>query len=199
MSEASGTRYELHAASGDLLEGLNESAARDRLQALISEWLRIENMVILAGAGCSISQNGVTLAGLEDHVLDTVLDLGTDIPSLGKAVDLVQARKDQGNDAVGFETWLSSIATAEHALRASGSLFQSVGARLGSEEVQLNPRELSTLMAAISKIVVCRCSLTLAPFATDGPSGHHALIAKLVARDPTLGPTQVRLAHHGYQ
>ena len=187
MGEARGTRYELHAASGNLLEGLNESAARDRLQALISEWLRIENMVILVGAGCSISQSGVTLAGLEDHVLDTVLDLGTDIPGLGRALDLVRARKEQGNDTVGFETWLSSIATAEHALRASGSLFQSVGARLGSEEAQLKPRELSTLMAAISKIVVSRCSLTLPLFGTEDPSGHHALVAKLVARDPTLG------------
>ena len=187
MHEESGTEYQLHAASGDLLEGLSGSAALDRIRALLSDWLRIENMVILVGAGCSISQDGVTLAGLQDHVLDTVLDLGTEIPDLGKALDLVRARKDQGDDAVGFETWLSSIATAEHALSASGSLFQSVGARLGSEEAQLQPSELSSLMAAISRIIVSRCSLALPPFSTDGPSGHHALVAKLVARDPTLG------------
>ena len=187
MNEVSGTGYQLHAASGDLLEGLSGSAALDRIQALLSDWLRIENMVILVGAGCSISQKGVPLARLQDHVLDTVLDLGTDIPDLGKALDLVRARKDQANSAVGFETWLSSIATAEHALNASGSLFQSVGARLGSEEAQLKPSELSSLMAAISRIIVSRCSLTLPPFSTDGPSGHHALVAKLVARDPKLG------------
>ncbi len=187
MNEESGTEYQLHAASGDLLEGLSGSVALDRIRALLSDWLRIENMVILVGSGCSISRNDVTLARLQDHVLDTVLDLGTDLPDLGKALDLVRARKDQGNDTVGFETWLSSIATAEHALNASGSLFQSVGARLGSEEAQLKPSELSSLMAAISRIVVSRCSLTLPPFATDGPSGHHALVAKLVARDPTLG------------
>ena len=187
MSEASGTGYELHAASGNLLEGLQESDALDRIQALLSDWLRIENMVILAGAGCSISQDGVALTGLEQHVLDTVLDLGTDIPDLGKALDLVRARKEAGSSAVGFETWLSSIATAEHALSASGSLFQSVGARLGSEKAQLKSTELSALMATISKIIVSRCSLTLPPFATDGPCGHHALVGKLVARDPTLG------------
>ena len=95
MIDKSGTGYELHSASGDLLEGLSESAALDRIQALLSDWLRIENMVILAGAGCSISQEGVALAGLEEHVLDTVLDLGTDIPDLGKALDLVRARKEQ--------------------------------------------------------------------------------------------------------
>ena len=191
MSEANATPYQLHAASGDLLEGLCRSDALDRIQALLSEWLRIENMVILVGAGCSISQNGVSLARLEDHVVDTLLDLGTDIADLGTALDLVQARKDQGNGAVGFETWLSSLATAKHALEASGSLFQSVGARLGSEEARLKPSELSSLMAAISRIIVSRCSLTLPPLATDGPFGHHALIAKLVARDPTLGRTHL--------
>ena len=133
MNEESGTEYQLHAASGDLLEGLSGSVALDRIRALLSDWLRIENMVILVGSGCSISRNGVTLARLQDHVLDTVLDLGTDLPDLGKALDLVRARKDQGDDTVGFETWLSSIATAEHALNASGSLFQSVGARLRPE------------------------------------------------------------------
>jgi len=187
MNDVSSSAYQLHAASGDLLEGLRESAALDRIQALLSDWLRIENMVILMGAGCSISQNGVSLAQLEDHVLDTVLDLGIDIPDLGQALDLVRARKDQGERATGFETWLSSIATAKHALRASGSLFQSVGARFGSEEARLKPSELSSLLAAVSRIIVSRCSLTLPPFANDGPFGHHALVAKLVARDPTLG------------
>ena len=185
---APGTSFMQH--PGTCLRDSTNPTRGTASKALLSEWLRIENMVILVEAGCSISQNGVTLAGLEDHVLDTVLDLGTDIPGLGKALDLARARKDQGNDAVGFETWLSSIATAEHALRASGSLFQSVGARLGSQEAQLKPCELSALMAAISKIIVSRCSLTLPPFATDDPSGHHALIAKLVARDPTLVPKQ---------
>ena len=86
MNEESGTEYQLHAASGDLLEGLSGSVALDRIRALLSDWLRIENMVILVGSGCSISRNGVTLARLQDHVLDTVLDLGTDLPDLGKAL-----------------------------------------------------------------------------------------------------------------
>jgi hypothetical protein len=194
MSE-NGTQYQLRSASGDLLEGLGESEAVDRIQALLSEWLRIENMVILSGAGCSMSQDGVTVAGLEKHVLDTLLDLGTDIPDLGTALSLIRARKEQVNDSmkdqangpVGFETWLSGLATAEHALEASGSLFRSVAARLGSQDIHLTAGELSTLMAAISRIVVSRCSLTLPALSTNAPSGHHALVAKLVARDPTLG------------
>ena len=191
MNEVSDTEYQLHAASGDLLEGIHGAAAIDRIQALFSDWLRIENMVVLVGAGCSISRDGVALAGLERHVLDTVLDLGTGIPELGKALDLVRTRKTQASSPAGFETWMSSIATAEHALNATGSLFQSVGARLESGEAQLEPGELSRLMATVSRIVMSRCSLTLPPLATAGPSGHHALIAKLVARDPTLGRAHV--------
>lgn len=189
--EGSGSRYQLHAASGDLLQGLAASAAIDRVRALLSDWLRIENMVVLLGAGCSISRGGVALAGLQDHVLDTVLDLGTDLPDLGKALDLVRTRKTQLPEGTSFETWLSSIATAEHSLSASGSLFRAVRAKLDSGDADLTASELSRLLAMIAKVVVSRCSLGLPPIADGDPSGHHALIAKLVARDPTLGRAHV--------
>lgn len=191
MTENNTDRYELRAASGDLLEGLGASAAIDRIRALLSDWLRIENMVVLLGAGCSVSRGGVVVAGLENHVLDTLVDLGGEVPALGTVLPLAQARKEKGDRAVSFETWLSSIATAEHALSASGALFETVGAALGAERAQLTAAELSALMTAISRIVVTRCSLRLPPFSTHGPSGHHALVAKLVARDPTLGRAHV--------
>lgn len=184
--------YQLHAVSGDLLKDLSGSAAIDRIRALLSDWLRIENMVVLLGAGCSISRGGVALAGLQEHVLDTVLDLGSDLPEIGESIDLVRARKDQSDDSsASFETWLSSIATAQHSLSASGSPFESVGANLGSGDTRLGATELSSLMTTISKIVASRCSLTLPPLTASGPYGHHALIAKLVARDPTLGRAHV--------
>ena len=59
-------------ASGDLLDGLSPHESRQRLQALVSEWLRLENLVVLTGAGTSVSSGGLTLDQLEDAVLNTV-------------------------------------------------------------------------------------------------------------------------------
>jgi hypothetical protein len=59
----------------DLLEGLGPKDSRQRLQALISEWLRMENLVVLTGSGGSVSLGGKTMDTLEDAVLQTVAAL----------------------------------------------------------------------------------------------------------------------------
>ena len=39
---------------GDLLSSLDQKQARIRLQALVAEWLRMENLVVLTGSGTSV-------------------------------------------------------------------------------------------------------------------------------------------------
>jgi hypothetical protein len=56
----------------DLLAPLNAKDARQRLQALIAEWLRMENLVVLAGAGTSVTSGGKTMFGLEKDVLGII-------------------------------------------------------------------------------------------------------------------------------
>ena len=57
---------------GDLLVGLDQKQGRVRLQALISEWLRMENLVVLTGSGTSVSAGGKTMANLETAVFATL-------------------------------------------------------------------------------------------------------------------------------
>lgn len=47
----------------DLLKDKSDEEGRQRLQALISEWLRMENLVVLTGAGCSIACGGKSMHG----------------------------------------------------------------------------------------------------------------------------------------
>lgn len=57
---------------GDLLDNLSGKDAKHRLQALIAEWLRMENLVVLSGAGTSVTSGGKTMANLERDVLETI-------------------------------------------------------------------------------------------------------------------------------
>ena len=59
---------------GDLLKELSNdrTAAVQRLQALLSEWLRMENLVVLTAAGCSVACGGKTMGDLENAVLEAV-------------------------------------------------------------------------------------------------------------------------------
>ena len=56
----------------DLLAGKTAKEDRQRLQALIAEWLRMENLVVLAGAGTSVSSGGKTMDTLERATLEAL-------------------------------------------------------------------------------------------------------------------------------
>jgi hypothetical protein len=66
--------------AGDLLSGLDQKRGRVRLQALISEWLRMENLVVLTGSGTSVSAGGKTMSNLETAVFETIEAL-PDLPA----------------------------------------------------------------------------------------------------------------------
>jgi hypothetical protein len=68
-----------------LLAGKTAKESRQRLQALIAEWLRMENLVVLTGAGTSVSSGGKTINKLESAVLET-LKLLPNVPANMKAV-----------------------------------------------------------------------------------------------------------------
>lgn len=68
--------------AGDLLASLDQKQGRIRLQALISEWLRMENLVVLTGSGTSVSAGGKTMANLEIAVFDLSIRLVLNNPTL---------------------------------------------------------------------------------------------------------------------
>lgn len=76
--------------AGDLLIGLDQKQGRVRLQALISEWLRMENLVVLTGSGTSVSAGGKTMANLETAVFKTIEAL-PDMPASIKPI--IEARE----------------------------------------------------------------------------------------------------------
>ncbi len=67
----------------DLLAGKTAKESRQRLQALIAEWRRMENLVILTGAGTSVSSGGKTMDTLERAVLETLKVLPKNPASMG--------------------------------------------------------------------------------------------------------------------
>ena len=70
---------------GDLLSSLDQKQARIRLQALVAEWLRMENLVVLTGSGTSVSAGGKTMANLETAVFATIEAL-SDLPASIKPI-----------------------------------------------------------------------------------------------------------------
>lgn len=192
------SRYQLVGPSDrgeleDLLADKDDRAARQRLQALISEWLRMENVVVLTGAGCSHSSGGKLLNPLEEAVSDTILAL----PGRPQSVaDLLMERRQKTKDPAswtnsGFEDWLSYLANATHLARAPQSPFGGL-----EWKAKTNPTadELAKLVSRFGSSIIAECTLKLP--SPDGVPGsfippHLAFLSKLVVRDSNLGRTHL--------
>jgi len=174
----------------DLLASLDASASSLRLQALIAEWLRMENLVVLAGAGASVSSGGKTMADLEKQVLSVVK---ATTPLSPAVLSIIQARENEVSagkpETLGFEGWLSYVASAA---QISNSPLSPLSAVVWRGAATPTADDLSKLTSSLSKAIFAECALILpetkmgAASSADVPP-HLAFLAKLVARDSNLG------------
>ena len=142
----------------DLLKTLNAKDGRQRLQALIAEWLRMENLVVLAGAGTSVTSGGKTMVNLERDVLATIKLLPNLPASISALIDARIAPKSDGSSKIGFEDWLSYLVNAGFIGSAPSSPFSGVQWRGAVSPTQ---EELSSFIAQIGKAIFAECALTL--------------------------------------
>lgn len=195
-SEEPPSQYQLIGPSedgkiNDLLSTLNAKESRQRLQALIAEWLRMENLCVLTGAGSSVTSGGKTMNDLERAVLDTVKALPGLPASIGLVVEDRLAPPTPGHDSpkVGFEDWLSYLVNANYIGSQPTSPFVGVQWRGTANPTQ---GDLSWFVDRVGEAIFAECALTLpdtrplATAAADIPP-HLAFLAKLVARDSNLG------------
>ena len=172
----------------DLLDGQNVKDAKHRLQALIAEWLRMENLVVLTGAGTSVTSGGKTMANLERDVLETVNE-ATTVPA-GVVKDnvfkIIEARKAESPKS-GFEDWLSFLVNASHLATAAASPFSGVRWKGTANPTQA---DVAWVVERAGQSILSECALTLPEAPASGSSQiapHLSFLAKLVARESNLG------------
>jgi hypothetical protein len=177
----------------DLLAPLSPKDSRQRLQALIAEWLRMENLVLLAGAGTSIACGGKTMEGLEKEVLEIIKHLPGIPQNVNALIDDRISSHSAGNLKIGFEEWLSYLANASFLGTTTNSPFSGVQWRGSISPTQL---DLFWFVKQVRTVIFAECALTLgdidlAPGAPTDIAPHLAFLAKLVARDSNLGRAHV--------
>jgi hypothetical protein len=182
--------------AGDLLLSLDQKQARVRLQALISEWLRMENLVVLTGSGTSVSAGGKTMANLEAAVFDTIAVL-PDLP--GSIAPIIKARKDAvltadflDQPTLGFEAWLSFIANALVVVDSKDTPFSGM---TWPGTPAPSPTDLKWFVDRLRVAIFAECALSLPDTAAAKSASdiapQLAFLSKLVARDSNLGRTHL--------
>ncbi len=181
----------------NLLDGCTDNAAAiQRLQALLSEWLRMENLVVLTAAGCSVADGwgGKTMGDLEKAVLNTVKEVSALSNGAKKVIEERLASNTAEVSNITFEKWLSYLVNFVHLARNSPFSVEF----LEWKHPACCTDDIEELINYISKAIYAECALTLPDNlgSKDKPDDkkfppHLAFLAKLVARDSTLGRTHL--------
>ncbi len=146
----------------------------------------MENLVVLTGAGTSVSSGGKTMDNLEKAVLQTVKAI-EECPA--SVVPIIDAQLATRESKLGFEDWLSYIVNASFIGAADRSPFSGVLWKDGSTPSQ---KELTWLTSWIGRAIFAECALILPDTGPAAAAAGHvapqlAFLAKLVARDSNLG------------
>jgi len=179
----------------DLLASLSAKGGRQRLQALIAEWLRMENLVVLTGAGTSVSCDGKTMDGLEGEVLTTIKALPNLPATIAAIIDARETElgKKDATPKLPFEDWLSYLSNANFIGSSPASPFVGVEWRGLTAPTQT---DLSSFVTNLGKAIFAECALTLPDTGASAAEAadiapHLAFLAKVVARDSNLGRTHL--------
>lgn len=169
-----------------------------RMQALLADWLRMENVVVLTAAGCSVGAGGRLMSGRAETNLEClVIDAVEQCAVSNDIKALLQWKKKNKFGEGNFEQWLSYLFNASNLTAAENSPLQSITWR-GDEGKSLSLTKLDEekLRGLVEKAIFAECALEIDPKEITGgnvkpPSGHIAFVAKLIARDTNLGRTHL--------
>ena len=180
----------------DLVDGKGLEDGLLRIQALLAEWLRMENVVVLTAAGCSVSAGGRLMGGSSDINLENlVLDALEECNLSDNAKAIIRWRRSNSEEG-SFEEWLSYLFNANKLAISSKAPILSVSWKNGKTGFTLLPEEEEELQRHIERAIYCECALELdrgelTGKAGNSTSGHIPFLAKLMARDSNLGRTHL--------
>jgi hypothetical protein len=185
--------YVLESANGNELkqENFGEKEALNRIKALLSQWLRMENQAVLLGSGCSLQQEGLLFWDLEDAILEFLSEKYQEAGyENADAWEIINQRAIDMIADVGpsFEEWLSYLTNTHFLLQeAKTGLIKIELKNIG----EVTADTLKLILLDIEKLIFSLCTLKLPFPQIDQPTTHHAFVSKLLARDPSLGRAHI--------
>jgi len=188
--------------SADLVSGKTPEEGLRRIQALLADWLRMENVVVLTAAGCSVGAGGRLMAGPKKNNLGHLVLDAVEQCSLSKdARAIIEWKKQKGFEKGNFEEWLSYLFSAPEFSRDDNSPIDTVAwkkhdAPENSPPLLLKEEDEQKLCGYIEKAIYAECALQidrgeLSGDSSSNSSGHIPFLSKLVARDTNLGRTHL--------
>jgi hypothetical protein len=114
----------------DLVANKTVEEGQRRIQALLADWLRMENVVVLTAAGCSVGAGGRLMVGPAENNLEClVLDAVERCPLSADARALISWKRSNDFGKGNFEDWLSYLFNASGMTKGAHSPVKGVTCR----------------------------------------------------------------------
>lgn len=184
----------------DLLAGKTADDGMRRMQALLADWLRMENVVVLTAAGTSVGAGGRLMAGPAANNLECLVVEAVQHCPIADTARAILSWKKANNFGKGqFEEWLTYLFSASGLLKAPHSPLEAVAWKSeppSASGTALKEDDEKTLRSYIERAIFAECALEIdraevSGAATTPSSGHIPFVAKLIARDTNLGRTHL--------
>ncbi|MGD9868360.1 MAG: hypothetical protein AB7I59_25635 [Geminicoccaceae bacterium] len=158
--------------SDDLLAGKSPDDALRRMQALLADWLRMEDVVVLTGAGTSFSAADRLMAGRRAANLEClVLDAVHRCALTPEAAAIIRHRISLWPDEpdwgpTGFGEWLSYLFNASELSKPKNSPIRAVSwkgkdATGADHGVSPDVETMETLRTLIQRAIFAECALEI--------------------------------------
>lgn len=172
------------------------------VRALTARWLRMQNVVFLAGAGTSVCAGGPKMNELAEKIKE-LFKAGEGRKTLQPLTNLLSA---SASEKFNFEEFLSYLSGARRCLEPSDRSFsnglQVSFTNKSGKTIHLDIPELDDLIHDVEKAIAISCNLQLTSQEDIENAGdkklsaHQTFIGKILSRDPTLG--RVKLVTTNY-
>jgi hypothetical protein len=163
---------------------------RQEVRALSAQWLKMQNVCALIGAGASKYVTGFVGAGIFDRV-KAILDKRPSGEILQKALKFVASPQDLARN---FEEFLSQLTVVVRVLEGKFGPFRNLAEGWSVEGLGAGKNaagKLEQLLLDIERAIIVACNVKLPEseltLTAADVTPHEAFLAKLVARDPQQG------------
>ena len=180
----------------------------NEVRALFSRWLRMQNLCILTGAGCSKCEGGPLGQELFERCKDILKISKIGTHAKGFYADILQTLRDlpEADHPFDFEEFLSFLSATRRCFTGGQGSFKDgfyIKPSNYPKRKRFDGLLVNELLDAIEKAISVVCNLSLSkgdellePACPPEKLAHLAFISKFLSRDPTLG--RVRLATTNY-
>ncbi len=154
---------------------------KEEVRALSAQWLKMQNVCALMGAGASRYVTGFVGSEMYGRIKKIIEKR----ESQKHITEIEKYSSDVSNIGKDFETFLSQLVSIDKLIRNGNKPLDKL--EIDIKNAKLEKNDFSKLILDIERAITVLCNVVPTSDTAEEPTPHDVFVSKLVARDPQQG------------